>query len=89
MHADKFSEGLAAVCNECSVDSARYGYIDRTGKFISDKTYSAAYSFKNGIAFVTKLNFLAKLEISNFGGFAFERTYYIDKSEKIIWKGKE
>ena len=64
----------------------KYAYIDRTGKRISKKTYSAAFPFKNGIAKVYTMNYLFVLLT---GGLVGEKSYYIDKSEKAILKGKE
>lgn len=85
--ARKFSEGLAVV--SAGVEHKESAYIDRTGKRISGKHYTNASEFKNGIAYVEKANFLARLEAGEFGGLAIVRTYYIDKSEKVIWKGKD
>ena len=45
--AGKFSEGLAAVFNQC-----RWGYIDKTGAFVIKPQFKFALEFSEGLAVV-------------------------------------
>lgn len=53
--AYEFSEGMAAVSSSCG-DICNYGYIDKEGKLVIDEIYYEAWSFKNGLALVSKGN---------------------------------
>ncbi len=83
-----FSDGLADIYVGNNNEYApRYAYIDRTGNRISRKTYSYAFPFKNGIAFVGKQNYFEKIFAVTVGLYS-GTEYYINKFEKVIWKEK-
>lgn len=69
-----FSEGLACVSAELTVDAAgvngmpKFGYIDKTGKMIIELQFETAFSFSEGLACVATNN----------------RYGYIDKSGKVV-----
>ena len=71
--AKDFSEGLAAVWK-----GGRYFYIDKTGKKAIKSTFANAESFSNGLA---EVNWTIVGDDTKDVG-------YIDKTGKIIWKGK-
>jgi WG containing repeat len=59
-----FSEGLAVVHR-----GGRWGYIDKTGKFVIQPLFGQAYNFSGGLALVIVGN----------------RVGYIDKTGRFIW----
>ncbi len=81
-----FSEGAASVLVASSGEYfEKFAYIDRFGKRLSNKTYSYAGNFRNGIARIEKRNFFAKLDVP-IGKLAVCTMHYIDRSENSIWK---
>lgn len=70
MHADDFSEGLAAVYDS---SSHNWGYIDKTGKVVLETQYSEAYRFARGRAKVG-------IKIAD----AMIQYYFIDKQGRIL-----
>lgn len=60
-----FSEGLAAVHR-----GGKWGYVDKTGKFVIRPQFDGAFTFSGGLALVIVGN----------------RVGYIDKTGKYVWK---
>lgn len=69
-----FSEGLAAACLENNVDDSKCGYIDRDGRVVHPFTLYAAMHFSDGLALI---------------GIDGERTAYVDKSMRVVFRMKE
>ena len=70
--AKDFSEGIALVEYKDKI-----GFIDKTGKMIIKPEYSWAESFHNGLAYVEK----GKSALASKA-----KSFYIDKTGKVIWQ---
>lgn len=69
--ASNFSESLAKVgVRGARIDETKYGYIDKSGKYVNNPQLEKAEPFKNGLALMAT------------GG----EWGYIDKAEKYVYK---
>ncbi|GHT01743.1 hypothetical protein AGMMS50276_30410 [Synergistales bacterium] len=71
-----FSEGLAAVGNETSIFSGKWGFIDKTGKQVTNIIYKRVRPFSEGLAMVA---------VGSNGDFGYT-CGYIDKTGKVVIK---
>lgn len=85
-----FSEGYAGVYIRGGEYDVEFAYIDKTGKRLNRKTYTHTDPFKNGLAKAWRYNYLkALLAYGLFRKESGGSEYYIDRTGKTIWKGKD
>lgn len=75
-----FSEGLAGV----RVGN-KYGYIDKTGKYVINPQFDQAFPFNEGLAMVVIREKSIGNSNSNTASEYTEKLGYIDKSGKYVW----